>query len=149
MKVRDFMTRDVVSLRPEESLKKAVEKLTSRGISGAPVTDGKKVVGILTERDVLEAIDVFFPKIRTDTGSFFSVLLSLLKSKDFSEIRKNAEKIRVKDVMKPCKVFISPDKDLLEAARLMNRHNVNRIPVVENGKLVGIITRADIIRAMT
>ncbi len=152
MLVKDVMTREVVTLSPEDSLRTAVEKLSSRGISGAPVVENGKVVGTISERDILEAIDVFFPKVHLDTGNFFSAIISLLKQgSSFREVKKHlieAEKVKVRDVMKRCAVTVEENATIMDAVRLMTRHGVNRLPVVSGGKLVGIITRADILKAL-
>ena len=152
MLVKDFMTRKVVTLSPNDTLKKAIDKLTKNKISGAPVVENGKIVGLISEKDILEAIDVYIPKIHFDTDNFFAIILASIKSKDeFETIKKQiikAGKILVKDVMKKDVVTISPERKIFEAARLMNKFKINRIPVVKNGKLVGIIARADIIRAL-
>ena len=125
------MTREVVTLSPEDSLRTAVEKLSSRGISGAPVVENGKVVGILSLSDILS----FLGRRH----------LMDLEPEDLEKLRA----ARVEEVMKK-KVITVGDRDpVSEAVRLMTRHGVNRLPVVSGGKLVGIIARADVVRYLS
>ncbi len=125
------MTREVVTLSPEDSLRTAVEKLSSRGISGAPVVENGKVVGILSLSDILS----FLGRRH----------LMDLEPEDLEKLRA----ARVKEVMKK-KVITVGDRDpVSEAVRLMTRHGVNRLPVVSGGRLVGIIARADVVRYLS
>ncbi len=131
VRVADVMTREVVTLSPDDSLKAAVEKLSSRGISGAPVVENGKVVGILSLSDILS----FLGRRH----------LMDLEPEDLEKLRS----ARVREVMKK-KVITVGDRDpVSEAVRLMTRHGVNRLPVVSGGKLVGIIARADIVRYLS
>jgi len=80
------------------------------------------------------------------------LFLDLIKTgKDFIELKKEIKKIsdvKIKSMMSRKVVCIDPEASIFDAANLMDKHDVNRLPVVENGKLVGIIARADIIRAI-
>jgi len=71
--------------------------------------------------------------------------------KDYSDLKREVERIsktNIKDMMSTTVVAINPDADLFEAANLMEKYDVNRLPVIEEQKLIGIITRADLIRAL-
>lgn len=140
MKVSDLMSRDVLTVTTDTPLKEAAELLARKGISGLPVVDESgAVVGVLSEADVVVKAGSEAPR----TG-----LLGWLVEPDFDFHDKIAAKT-VGEAMSAPAVTISPGKQVHEAARLMVSESVNRLPVVEDGKLVGIVTRADIVRAFT
>jgi len=140
MKVCDLMTSEVVTVTPTTSLRDAAVLLTEKGISGMPVVnDANEVVGVLSEADIV---------VKAGGEVARNRLLGWLLEADFGlEDKIRAE--TVGDAMTAPPVEISPKRPVHEAARLMVSENVNRLPVVERGKLVGIVTRADIVRAFT
>jgi len=140
MKVCDLMTSEVVTVTPTTSLRDAAVLLTEKGISGMPVVnDANEVVGVLSEADIV---------VKAGGEVARNRLLGWLLEADFGlEDKIRAE--TVGDAMTAPPVDISPKRPVHEAARLMVSENVNRLPVVERGKLVGIVTRADIVRAFT
>ena len=140
MKVCDLMTSEVVTVTPKTSLRDAAVLLTEKGISGMPVVnDANEVVGVLSEADIV---------VKAGGEVARNRLLGWLLEADFGlEDKIRAE--TVGDAMTAPPVEISPKRPVHEAARLMVSENVNRLPVVERGKLVGIVTRADIVRAFT
>lgn len=140
MKVCDLMTSEVVTVTPTTSLRDAAVLLTEKGISGMPVVnDANEVVGVLSEADIV---------VKAGGEVARNRLLGWLLEADFGlEDKIRAE--TVGDAMTAPPVTISPKRPVHEAARLMVSENVNRLPVVEKGKLVGIVTRADIVRAFT
>ncbi|MFH0956562.1 MAG: CBS domain-containing protein [Candidatus Aenigmatarchaeota archaeon] len=152
MHVKDMMTRDVMTLRPDDTLHTALKLFTGKGISGAPVTKNGKLVGIITELDVLKVIDICSPNVHFTSMPHFFLVLAGLRSKDrAAEVKKkvmDAEKLRIEDFMTREPVVIQGSADSLDAARMMDTYKVNRLPVVESGKLIGIVTRSDIIRAV-
>jgi len=140
MKVVELMTRDVVTATPEMSLRKAASLLSSRKISGVPVVDPSgAVVGILSEADILAKVSGKRPR-----GGLLGWLLEADVTLD--------EKIRARtvgDAMTAPVITTAPNQPVHEAAARMVAESVNRLPVVEDGKLVGIVTRADLVRAFT
>lgn len=140
MKVCDLMTSEVVTVTPTTSLRDAAVLLTEKGISGMPVVnDATEVVGVLSEADIV---------VKAGGEVARNRLLGWLLEADFGlEDKIRAE--TVGDAMTAPPVTISPKRPVHEAARLMVSENVNRLPVVEKGKLAGIVTRADIVRAFT
>ncbi len=134
-KVKDLMTKRVIYSDVEEPVERALEKFSTHGIRGMPVLDkNKNVVGILHESDILDYIHEHF-----DTS----------KPEEFKKGMKELKKKKVKEVMIENPIVIDPDRGLEEAASLMYRHGVDRLPVVKDGKLVGIISRDDIIKGLT
>ena len=140
MKIRDLMTRDVLTLIIETPLKRGAELLARERISGAPVVDDAgRVVGVLSEADVLVKASAEAPR---------SGLLGWLlePAPDYHD---KIAAIRVGEAMSAPAVTIAPDRGVHEAASLMIDESVNRLPVVDDGALVGIVTRADVVRAFT
>jgi CBS domain-containing protein len=140
MKVRDIMTSDVVTVGPEDSLKDVASILTALGVSGLPVCDlERRVIGVVSEADILyKELD---PKERTG-----GALAWLVDGTDGKTIRKASAR-KVADAMSVPAITISPFRSVAEAARVMTLHGINRLPVVKGESLVGIVTRADLVRA--
>ena len=137
MKVRELMTEGVVSVQPEASLRDAAALLVEHGVSGLPVVVGNEVVGVVSEADVVA---------KASGGLENGGLLSWLFEPDS---RQRITARTVGEAMTSPAVTIAATRPVHEAARKMITEGVNRLPVVEDGKLVGILTRADIVRAFT
>ena len=145
------MRKKPVVLKASDHLEGVIKKFAKHNISGAPVVDSKKkVIGIVTERDIIKAIDVYSPKIKLDTDTMFGVVVAVLDRKhdEFYTMKKQLKKATVKEFMEETVITISPDDSVTSAIRLMNKYDVKRLPVVRNNKLVGIISRVDIITAL-
>lgn len=149
MLVKEIMTKKVIAVKPNDSLKSVLEKFSKYNISGMPVVDKQnQVKGVVTESDILKIIDVCLPKIRFDNNSSFNLIVALIKKPDIALIKKHWKKIKVNDFMQKKIFTIKPDDSIIKAAELMNNKNVKRLAVVKDKKLVGIIARADIIKAL-
>ena len=140
MRVDDLMTRDVVTVTPATALRDAASLLVEHAISGVPVvSENGEVVGVVSEADIL---------VKAGGSVSRNRLLGWLLDPDLGL----DEKIRAETVgeaMTSPALVVSPSRPVYEAARLMVSENVNRLPVVDDGRLVGILTRADIVRAFT
>jgi CBS domain-containing protein len=140
MRIEDVMTRDVVIVRPDATLKEAARLLVSRRISGMPVVgDGWRVVGVLSEGDVLF-------KQRGAGDEDRRLLAWLVHRRDAAEQAKLDARL-VEEAMTSPAITIDAGWSLASAADRMLENRVNRLPVVRAGRLVGIVTRADIVRA--
>ena len=156
MLVSEAMTKKVITFRPEDTLETVLETFTKNRITGAPVMDKGKVIGLVSEGDVIKAINAYDPKIHLDTDEAFAVVFAVLKhgirGKEFDAIKRDvigSEKIMVKHFMQKRVITIQPEARLEAAAARMVHYKVKRLPVVtKEGKLVGIISRADIIEAL-
>jgi CBS domain-containing protein len=134
--VKDVMTTQVLSVRPAASFKEMVVKMRRSRVSALPVVDGKgRVIGVVSEADMLNK------QADLDTGS--GTLSDLLR---FGE-REKADGVTAAGLMTKPPVTIGPAVPLTEAARLMRDRRVKRLPVInETGLLIGIISRADVLR---
>jgi CBS domain-containing protein len=123
-RVRDFMTTNPLSVSPETEIMRAVHLLVAEDISGLPVTDAQgRLVGILTERDCIAVA---------------------LQAGYFDELGGRVEQYMTTPVE-----TVEPDSSLMDLAELFARSPFRRCPVVEEGRLVGLICRRDILRALT
>jgi CBS domain-containing protein len=141
MKVKDVMTSDVVSVRPETSLKEVARLLVERKISGVPVvTENDSVVGVVSEGDIL-----FKERGPTESGRMLSWLMDASYKE---EAQQKFEAQTAAEAMTTPAKTIPRWHSISGAAAQMIEEGVNRLPVVDNdGKLVGIVTRADLVRA--
>lgn len=151
--VKEFMNEDVIFLSPDNTIFEAAKLLAQFDIAGAPVVRNDKIVGILSISDIIKFIDIKLGKLpKIDGLGLSSFLLALLKMKKLhSDFQKELDKITkstVNEVMTKNVIMVSLSSTLIEAAELMEKHNVNRLPVVSEGKLVGIVARADLIKAL-
>ncbi len=133
-KVKDVMTKKVVAFDADDTISHAINEMVKRGISGAPVVKRRKVVGIIHESDLMDLIN---ENIASGSPEEFSKKINTLSNKKVSEI------------MMKNPVTISPNEGIEEAVKKMYKHGVDRLPVVDRGKLVGIIARDDVIRGLT
>jgi CBS domain-containing protein len=141
--VKDVMTPYVVSVLPDQSVFDAAKLMLEKKISGLPVVDDTgNLVGIVTEGDFLRRAEIGTKRQRPRWVEFFMGPGRLADE----YVRISGRKIR--DVMTRDVRAVAPDTPLSEAVRLMERHNIKRVPVVEGGKMVGIVTRANLLHAM-
>lgn len=141
MKIRSVMSTHVVTISPETTLKDAAARLVRYGVSGLPVVDdGDHLVGVLSEADILakEAGSA------RDGSSPRNGMLAWLIG-DSSRPRLDAR--TVADAMTSPALTIGPERTAREAAARMLAEGINRLPVIEGDTLIGIVTRADLVRA--
>ena len=151
--VKDYMKSRVRKVRPRDSIFKAAEILSKYHISGAPVVTGKKVIGMITEADIVKFMKVDLAKthseIASEPHSLSIILLTLLKGEiDMKHEIERMSKLLVKDFMTKDVISISAEENILEAASLLDKYQIDRLPVIDNGRLVGIVSRADLIKAL-
>ncbi len=142
MKVADVMTRGVIGVSPETTVAEAVNLMLSSRISGLPVVDKGKLVGIVTEGDLIRRAE-----LGTERRVSWWRSLLMTPGKEAEEyVLSHAAK--VDDVMTTDVDTVTPESDLVDAVDLMNRRAIKRLPVVEGDRLVGIMSRADLLRAL-
>jgi CBS domain-containing protein len=144
---RDIMTRKVATVRKDASLLEALDIMRVRDVSGLPVVDaGGKVVGVLSERDVGRAAARRGEIDRVEGG--LELLLAYLLRQPEATLKKIREILggqRVDRVMSRRVYSVSPDATLETVVHELVKHHVHRLPVLEGGKLVGIVTRDDVL----
>jgi CBS domain-containing protein len=147
--VRDIMEIDVPPVYPEDSIEKVLHTLRDYELPGVPViNEGGRCIGIITDADLVmagEEEDLHLPHYI----ELFGGIVFLESTKKFEERLRKALASIASDVMTPDPVTISPDASVAEAARLIAREKHNRLPVVEHGRLVGVVTRIDVLDALT
>ena len=141
------MTTDVLTFAADEGVTDAYGRLVDRGVDGGPVVDADgHVLGMLTTDDLLvQETKLHYPTVVSLFGAYLELPSSHRKFE--TELRK-AVGATVRDVMTPHVDACSPDDTLERAATLMHEHEVSRLPVTSGGKLVGIVARGDILRAV-
>lgn len=143
LKVKEVMTHLVVTFRAGDPIAEAATRMLHNRISGGPVVDAGKLVGVVSEADLVQA---YMPPARVDHGpSAMDPLVLLLRGSD----PRRAHNRCIGDVMTRDVVSIGPEATVWEAASLIDRHGVRRLPVVDDeGFVLGIVARADLVRAM-
>jgi len=143
----DIMQKDVVTIRDDATMQDLAELLSKHRISGVPVIDSEdRVVGIATEGDLVSIdADIHFPHYI----QFLDSVIFLESVKKFDERLRKAAAYRVRELMTTDVVTVQQDEPVEKVATLMTDKEVNRLPVLDGDTLVGIVTRADVVRAMS
>jgi acetoin utilization protein AcuB len=124
------MTKSLITIKPKDTLRHARERLAKHRVNQLPVVVDDKLVGIVTDRDVRDA---------------YPSSLRLFYGKDIDEF---SDSHTVEEIMTYSVVTVTPQTSLRETAQLLRRQRFGALPVVEHGKLVGIITRSDLLDAL-
>jgi CBS domain-containing protein len=145
--VASVMTTDVLTFSPDDTVEAAMTSMVERGIDGAPVVDEDgKVVGMLTTGDlIVQESQVHVPTVISLFGAYLELPSAHRK---FDQDLRKALGGRVAEVMHDEPHTVTADDTLETAATVMHDHDVSRLPVVRDGRLVGIIARNDILRAI-
>lgn len=144
MQVRDVMTRNVISVRANQSVLEAAQLMLQNRVSGLPVVDAAgAVVGIVTEGDFLRRGEIGTQRQRPRWLEFL-----------LGPGRLAAEYVRttgrtIEEVMTPDPATVTEDDSLETVVELMERRHVKRLPVLRNGRIVGIVSRANLMDALT
>ncbi|MEH0844031.1 CBS domain-containing protein [Micromonospora sp. CPCC 205711] len=136
--VQDVMTTDVATVREGTAYREIVDVLTGRHVTAVPVVDGaRRVLGVVSEADLLHKVELLGqPHERR-----------IFPSRRHREARIKAGATLAADLMTAPAVTVSPDVSLVEAARIMDKRQVKRLPVTDDlGRLVGIVTRGDLLK---
>lgn len=175
LKVRDIMTADVVTIDPACTLREAIEMFTARHVSGVPVTTGGRLVGVLSANDVLafeaetpgvpterpaleleewdeptewvegeEPPAAFFGEQWSDAGADVLERFAEVSGPEWDQLEEHT----VGEAMSPSLCSVKPTATVYAAAEQMLRASVHRLLVVDAGRLVGILSSMDIVRAV-
>jgi CBS domain-containing protein len=143
MQARDLMVSPVVTVQPSASVKEVAKLLLEQGISAVPVVDDQgKLVGVVSEGDLLHRSEIGSERRR----SWW--LLGLTDEETLAAEYVKAHARKVADVMTRKVITAAPDASLHELATLMEANAIKRVPIVEDGRLVGIVSRANLVRAL-
>jgi CBS domain-containing protein len=146
LKVKDIMTREVISVSPETEITDAAKILLEKRINGMPVIDPfGRLVGIICQSDLV-AQQKSIP-----VPSIFTFLDSYLPLTSIKRIDKEIEKIAaltVNEAMTPEPVTVSPDTDIEDVAKLMVDKKYHTLPVVVDGKVIGIVGKEDVLKTL-
>ena len=148
IKVRDIMTTQVITLLDTDTVKDATITLAVDELSGAPVVnEDYHLVGILSEMDILRLIMKFEAELKLENPVLHLLAFPMDTKFDDPELERAATKFtntKVKDIMVKEVITTTPDADVVDTLALMLEKDINRVPVLEKGVLVGIVTRGDI-----
>jgi len=145
LKAKDIMTKDVISVSPDIEIAQAAQILLEEGINGMPVVKGTKLVGILCQSDLIAQ------QKKLPVPSLFTILdgiIPLGSSKNFEKAIRKMAATTVADAMTPNPVTVGLETELQDIATLMLDKNFHTIPVTNDGELVGIIGKEDILRTI-
>ena len=129
MTVGELMRTDVITVTKKDSFRHAMNLIRQQGIRHLPVVEGKRLVGIVTDRDIRQAAP------------------SAATSLEIHELHYLLEKVTVNEIMTKKVVTVPPSTDARDAAKLLLKHKIGGLPVVRGDTLMGIITETDILRA--
>ena len=145
--VRDVMTTDVLTFRPEDTVEEATRLLLERDVDGAPVVDVEgRVVGLIGTDDLLvQETQLHYPTVFSLFGAYLELPSSHRRFE--AELRRPIAAV-VRDVMHADPVTCGEDDTLEQVATVMHERGLSRLPVVREGLLVGIVARGDLLRAI-
>lgn len=151
IKVRDVMTREVRTVHPDMNLTELDRTLLDAGVSGAPVVDDGRLVGIVSRADVVRVLydeQVDARKVSDFYTSPFPIAIPALEqlARDSRKMADHMLERRVREVMTPDPRCASPDEDVVAVAKRMSTEGIHRLPVAEGIRLVGIVSSLDIVR---
>ena len=146
LKVKDIMTRKIITVSPETEVVNAAKILLEKGINGLPVIDASgKLVGVLTQSDlVAQQKSIPIPTVFTLLESYIPLTL-------IHRIDKEVEKIaalKVEQAMTPNPVTVSLETDIADVAKLMVDKKFHTLPVMEGDKVVGIVGKEDVLKTL-
>ncbi|OEH85315.1 hypothetical protein BHU72_04260 [Desulfuribacillus stibiiarsenatis] len=145
MKAEDIMTSDVITVGLQDTIEDVAKILVEKKISGLPVVDEGELVGIISEGDIVFQNKKVTPPAYVD---ILGALITIGSQEQYLHEIKRALATQVKDLMVTNVMTVEAEASLEEVATMMIDHNINRVPVVSKKKLLGIITRQDILKAM-
>jgi len=146
LKVKDIMTREIITVSPETEIVNVAKILLEKGINGLPVIDASgRLVGVLCQSDlVAQQKSIPIPSV-------FTLMESFIPLTSIKRIDKEVEKIAaltVEQAMTPNPVTVGPETDIAEVAKLMVDKKYHTLPVMEGDKVVGIVGKEDVLKTL-
>jgi len=149
VKVKEVMKSPVITVNADDTLADVSRKFHEERISGAPVVDADgKLVGIVSEGDLIKRSQELQVNVSYDIFGWVSPHTSIAEMASFTQGLCSVADTKVSEVMTRKVITVSLDDLLERAASIMTRRNINRVPVMDGSELVGILSRADLVRAM-
>ena len=146
LKARDIMTKEVVTVTPDTDITQAAKLLLDNHFNGLPVVDDKgRLIGIICQDDLI------VQQKRLPLPSLFTFFDGLIPLTSYRSLEKEVDKIiasKVSQAMTPDPLTIGPDASLEDIATLMVNNNIHTLPVLEGGRIVGIIGKEDVLRTL-
>ena len=143
MNASDIMTKTVISGRPDTTVEEAAELMSQHRISAIPVLDDEDgLVGIVSEGDLMRRVE----GAKDQTRSWWLSLFSESQTSARSFVQERGQ--RLQDTMTTQVTTVTPDTPVGQIARMLEKKHIKRVPVVEDGKLVGIVSRANLLQAL-
>ena len=134
MKVKDIMVKDVVTLSPDDTFYDIVDLFAEKKISGAPVVEKGNVLGLVSESDIMKFVES-------------KDIMTMIEKED--KLLKEKASLKAKEFMTKGVISVASNDELSTVIKLIDEKDINRVPVVDKGKIVGIITRADIVSVVS
>jgi len=147
MRAMDVMTTGVITVDPDASVQAVAKLLSDRGISGVPVVDAAdQLVGIVSEGDLLHRVETGTERVAGRRRSWW--LDTIASDQELARDYVKSHGRTAKDVMTREVISVTETTDLAEVATLLETKRIKRVPVLRDGKLVGIVSRANLVRAL-
>jgi CBS domain-containing protein len=143
MKAKDVMTPHVISVQSDNTVGEVAERLMKHGISAVPVVDGDRMVGIVSEGDLIRRAEIGTAERRR---SWWLRIFTGTETLATEYVKSHAR--RVRDIMTKNVISVSEETSLSEIAALLEKNHIKRVPVLRGGQLVGIVSRANLIRRL-
>jgi CBS domain-containing protein len=147
--VGDIMDSEPVTVAPDDDVETVVRLLRGHGLSGVPVVnESGRCIGIVTESDLIltdDDGDLHLPHFI----ELFGGVVFLEPLRRFESRLRKAAALRARDLMTPNPITVDPGLGVHEAGRIIVRSHHDRLPVIEHGRLVGVVTRIDVLEALT
>jgi CBS domain-containing protein len=145
LKAKDIMTTECITLTPDTDIATAARVLIENKINGAPVVEDGEVVGILCQADLLAQ------QKKVTLPSFFTLLDGVFPLSSHDDLEREITKIaalKVAEAMTPAPTFISPETGIDDIATMMANEKLYTLPVIEGGKLVGVVGKEDVLKTL-
>jgi CBS domain-containing protein len=147
LEVKDFMIRDVITVKKETTIRELLKVLAHHRIGGVPVVDAEgKLLGMVSDGDVIRFLQ---PKARTVYDFYITIVVN--EQEDFNEKLAHSLDFPVEKIMKRRELYtVRPEDDFENALRILAKHHFKKLPVVNQAdRVVGVISRGDIMRQIT
>jgi len=146
MQARDIMTQALITVGANTTIREMAEILVEHKISGLPVVDGQgKVIGMVSEGDLMQT--KLAPKI-PDALSILGAIIYYNGLKEYKEAFRKIAAATAEEIMTKKIIAVQAEEDISRVGQLMLEHHIKRVPVLEDTKLVGIISRSDMVKML-